>query len=198
MSHRGLQLDDLEKTALSKILELKEVNISRLSEAVGSPKANVFRRVERLEEMEILTSRYEGRQRMVSINPASADDVRTILGVVPSKRTLILVSDRSARKLVDYFRPDEVIFLTVEGLYANPDPNLGFSNVKTVILPDSLVECYNRVQSLVTEEKTRRNALVAIGITEATGIVSVAAGMVARDTHTPVLVVEGDEIRQLL
>jgi len=198
LSHRGLQLDDLEKTALSKVLELKEVNISRLSEALGSPKANVFRRVERLEGMEILTSRYEGRQRMVSINPASADDVRTILGVVPSKRTLILVSDRSARKLVDYFRPDEVIFLTVEGLYANPDPNLGFSNVKTVILPDSLVECYNRVQSLVTEEKTRRNALVAIGITEATGIVSVAAGMVARDTHTPVLVVEGDEIRQLL
>ncbi|MEM2904259.1 MAG: helix-turn-helix domain-containing protein [Candidatus Bathyarchaeia archaeon] len=198
MSHRGLQLDDLEKTALSKILELKEVNVSRLSAAVGSPKANVFRRVERLEEMEILTSRYEGRQRMVSLNPASADDVRAILGIVPSKRTLILVSDRSAQKLIDYFKPDEVILLTVEGFYVNSGISLGSVKLRTMILPDSLVECYNRVQALVTEEKTKQNALVAIAITEATGIVSVAAGMVARDTHTPVLVVEGDQIRQLL
>lgn len=198
MSHRGLHLDDLEKTALSKILELKEVNISRLSQAMGSPKANVFRRVERLEEMEILTSRYEGRQRKVSINPASADDVRTILGVVPSKRTLILVSERSARRLIDYFKPDEVIFLAVQGLYVASGLSLGFTKLRTVILPNSLVDCCNGVQDLVTEEKIRRNALVAIGLTEATGVVSVAAGMVARDTHTPVLVVEDDGIRQLL
>ena len=42
-----------------------------------------------------------------------------------------------------------------------------------------------------------KNAYVAIGIT-GNGTASIAAGMVARDTATPILVVEGDNIQQII
>jgi phosphoribosylcarboxyaminoimidazole (NCAIR) mutase len=49
----------------------------------------------------------------------------------------------------------------------------------------------------VREEKSHKNAYMAIAIT-GNGVASVAAGMVARDTVTPVLTVENDEIKQII
>ena len=42
-----------------------------------------------------------------------------------------------------------------------------------------------------------QNSLVAIGIT-GNGIASIAAGMVARDTFTPILTIENGEIKQII
>jgi DNA-binding Lrp family transcriptional regulator len=188
----NMPFDDLEKTVLQYILESKEINISQLSEKIGESKANVYRRIEHLEDEQILKSRHLGRQRIVSINPAAIDDVRGVLGIVPSGRVLVLVAESHAKELVEYFKPHETILLTT-----SPDLELDMPNVRRVVLPEALGECYHTIHDLIREEKVMKNADVAIGLT-GNGTAAIAAGMVARDTATPILIVEGGEIRQIV
>jgi len=159
---------------------------------MSEPKANVHRRIERLENERIIQSQQVGRQRILSINPSAVDVVRGVLGVVPSARVLVLVSKEYASKIIEYFKPHEVFFLTT-----SPDIDLQLENVKRILLPESLRGCYERIYGFVREEKSLKNAYVVIAIT-GNGIASVAAGMVARDTSTPILVVEAGEIKQIV
>lgn len=69
--------------------------------------------------------------------------------------------------------------------------------MKRILLPENLRECYERIYAFIREEKSFKNAYVAIAIT-GNGVASIAAGMVARDTSTPILVVERGEIRQIV
>jgi len=188
----GYEFDDLERAVLQSILESREINISQLSAKLGEPKANVHRRIQHLEDELIIKSQYMGRQRVVSLNPAAIDKVRGVLGMVPTARVLALVSPRHAEKLFDYFKPHETLLLTT-----NPDIELEIPNVRKVILSDNLGECYKRIYELIREEKVVKNTYVAIGIT-GNGTASIAAGMVARDTVTPILIVEDGEIRQIV
>jgi len=184
--------DDLEREVLQNILESKEINISQLSERIGEAKANVYRRIEHLEDEEIVRSRHLGRQRIVSINPSAIDDVRSALGIVPSGRVLALVAGSHAKELAEYFKPHEILLLTTKS-----DINIDIPNVRKVLLPDNLGECYRQIHELIREEKVMNNADVAIGLTS-NGTAAIAAGMVARDTATPILVVEDGEIRQIV
>jgi DNA-binding MarR family transcriptional regulator len=177
---------------LEHLLQFKEMNLSQLSKRMSEPKANVHRRIERLENEKIIRSQQVGRQRILSINPAAADVVREALGVVPSARVLVLVSKEHAMKIIDYFKPHEVFFLTT-----SPNIGLQLENVKQILLPESLRECYERIYTFIREEKSLKNAYVVIAIT-GNGIASIAAGMVARDTSTPVLTVEAGEIKQIV
>jgi len=184
-------LDDVEKALLENVLGSGNLNLSQLSKKLEEPKANVHRRIERLEEEKILESQQVGRQRIVSINPAAVDRVRGALGLVPSARVLVLVSIENASKVIDFFKPHEIYFLTTEKAH-----KLDIGNCTKILLPESLKDCYERIYSFVREEKSYKNADVAIGIT-GNGIASIAAGMVARDTCTPILTVENEEIRQI-
>jgi DNA-binding Lrp family transcriptional regulator len=188
----NLRLDEVEKALLENVLGSGNLNVSQLSKKLDEPKANVHRRIERLEEERILESQQIGRQRIVSINPAAVDKVRGILGIVPSARVLVLVSQEHALKMINFFKPHEIYFLTTK-----PDLNLDFENVKRILLSESLKECYERIYGFVREEKSYKNAYIAIAIT-GNGIASIAAGMVARDTLTPILTVENDEIKQIV
>lgn len=188
----NVRLDELEKALLENILQFRDLNVSQLSKKLGKPKANVHRRIERLEEERIIESQYIGRQRILSINPATIDKVRGVLGIVPSARVLILVSKEHALKIIDFFKPHEIYFLII-----NPAINLNFENAKRILLPESLRECYEHIYGFVREEKSYKNKYVAIAIT-GNGIASIAAGMVARDTSTPILIVENDEIKQII
>lgn len=188
----NLRLDEVEKALLENVLGSGNLNVSQLSKKLDEPKANVHRRIERLEEERILESQQVGRQRIVSINPAAVDKVRGVLGIVPSARLLVLVSREHALKIIDFFKPHEIYFLTTK-----PDLNLDFENVKRILLSESLKECYERIYGFVREEKSHKNAYIAIAIT-GNGIASIAAGMVARDTLTPILTVENDEIKQIV
>jgi DNA-binding Lrp family transcriptional regulator len=193
MSHLdSLRLDEVEKALLENVLNSGNLNLSQISKKLDEPKANVHRRIERLEDERIIESQLVGRQRVVSINPAAVDRVRGALGIVPSARVLVMVSQEHALKIIDFFKPHEIYFLTT-----NPDSNLNFENVKKVLLSESLKECYERIYGFVREEKSYKNAYVAIAIT-GNGIASIAAGMVARDTSTPILTVENDEIKQIV
>jgi DNA-binding Lrp family transcriptional regulator len=187
-----MRLDEVEKALLENVLQSGNLNVSQLSKKLDEPKANVHRRIERLEEERIIESQQMGRQRIVSINPAAVDKVRGVLGIVPSARVLILVSQEHASKIIDFFKPHEIYFLTT-----NPDASLGFENVNRMVLTESLKECYEHIYGFVREEKSYKNAYIAIAIT-GNGIASIAAGMVARDTATPILVVENDEIKQII
>ena len=177
---------------LQSILESREINITQISAKLGEPKANIHRRVEHLEDEMIIDSKYVGRQRLLSMNPAAIDKIRGTLGVVPTARVLTLVSSRHAKELYEYFKPHETVLLTTD-----PVIELEIPNVRKVVLPDNLAECYRRVHELIREEKVVKNAYVAIGIT-GNGTASIAAGMVARDTATPILIVEAGNIRQIL
>lgn len=188
----NVRLDELEKTLLENILQFRDLNVSQLSKKLGEPKANVHRRIERLEEERIIESQQIGRQRILSINPAAVDKVRGVLGIVPSSRVLILVSKDHALKVIEFFKPHEIYFLTT-----NPDIDLNSENVKRILLPGSLKECYEHIYGFVREEKSFKNAYIAIAIT-GNGIASIAAGMVARDTSTPILTVEAGEIKQIV
>lgn len=188
----GIKLDELEREMLEHLLQFKEMNLSQLSRKMSEPKANVHRRIERLENERIIQSQQVGRQRILSINPAAVDAVRGALGVVPSARVLVLVSKEYAVKIIDYFKPHEVFFLTT-----NPDVDLQLERVKRILLPENLRECYERIYAFIREEKSLKNAYVVIAIT-GNGIASIAAGMVARDTSTPILVVEAGEIKQIV
>jgi len=188
----NLRLDDVEKALLENVLNSGNLNLSQISKKIDEPKANVHRRIERLEDERIIESQLVGRQRVVSINPAAVDKVRGALGIVPSARVLVVVSQEHALKIIDFFKPHEIYFLTT-----NPDLNLRFEKVKKVLLSESLKECYERIYEFVRDEKSYKNAYVAIAIT-GNGIASVAAGMVARDTSTPILTVENDEIKQIV
>ena len=192
MSSYGVNapFDELERVVLQNILESKEINISQLSEKIGESKANVYRRIEHLEDEQILKSRHLGRQRIVSINPAAIDDIRGALGIVPSGRVLALVAESHAKELIEYFKPHETILLTTK-----TDPEFNLSNVRRIVLPESLG--YRLIHELVREEKVMNNADVAFGLT-GNGTAAIAAGMVARDTATPILIVEGGEIRQIV
>lgn len=191
-SSDGIKLDELEREMLEHLLQFKEMNLSQLSRELSEPKANVHRRIERLENERIIQSQQVGRQRILSINPAAVDVVRGALGVVPSARVLVLVSKEYAAKIIDYFKPHEVFFLTT-----NSDVDLQLENVKRILLPENLRECYERIYAFIREEKSLKNAYVVIAIT-GNGIASIAAGMVARDTSTPILVIEGGEIKQII
>jgi DNA-binding Lrp family transcriptional regulator len=191
-SSDGIKLDELEREMLEHLLQFKEMNLSQLSRKMSEPKANVHRRIERLENERIIQSQQVGRQRILSINPAAVDAVRGALGVVPSARVLVLVSKENAVKIIDYFKPHEVFFLTT-----NPDVDLQLERVKRILLPENLRECYERIYAFIREEKSLKNAYVVIAIT-GNGIASIAAGMVARDTSTPILVVEAGEIKQIV
>lgn len=191
-SSDGIKLDELEREMLEHLLQFKEMNLSQLSRELSEPKANVHRRIERLENERIIQSQQVGRQRILSINPAAVDAVRGALGVVPSARVLVLVSKEYAAKIIDYFKPHEVFFLTT-----NPDVDLQLERVKRILLPENLRECYERIYAFIREEKSLKNAYVVIAIT-GNGIASIAAGMVARDTSTPILVVEAGEIKQIV
>jgi DNA-binding Lrp family transcriptional regulator len=188
----NLRLDEVEKALLENVLGSGNLNVSQLSKKLDEPKANVHRRIERLEEERILESQQVGRQRIVSINPAAVDKVRGVLGIVPSARVLVLVSQEHALKMINFFKPHEIYFLTTK-----PDLNLNFENVKKILLSESLKECYERIYGFIREEKSYKNAYIAIAIT-GNGIASIAAGMVARDTLTPILTVENDEIKQIV
>lgn len=188
----NLRLDEVEKALLENVLNSGNLNLSQISKKLDEPKANVHRRIERLEDERIIESQLVGRQRVISINPAAVDRVRGALGIVPSARVLVMVSQEHALKIIDFFKPHEIYFLTT-----NPDSNLNFENVKKVLLSESLKECYERIYEFVREEKSYKNAYVAIAIT-GNGIASIAAGMVARDTSTPILTVEHDEIKQIV
>lgn len=188
----NIKLDGLERELLEHLLQFKEMNLSQLSRKMSEPKANVHRRIERLENERIIQSQQVGRQRILSINPAAVDAVRGALGVVPSARVLVLVSKEYAAKIIDYFKPHEVFFLTT-----NPDVDLQLENVKQILLPENLRECYERIYAFIREEKSLKNAYVVIAIT-GNGIASIAAGMVARDTSTPILIVEAGEIKQIV
>lgn len=193
MSHLdNLRLDDVEKALLENVLNSGNLNLSQISKKLDEPKANVHRRIERLEDEKIIESQLVGRQRVISINPAAVDRVRGALGIVPSARVLVMVSQEHALKIIDFFKPHEVYFLTT-----NPDSNLNFENVKKILLSESLKECYERIHEFVREEKSYKNAYLAIAIT-GNGIASIAAGMVARDTSTPILTVENNEIKQIV
>jgi len=187
----GIKLDELEREMLEHLLQFKEMNLSQLSRKMSEPKANVHRRIERLENEKIIQSQQVGRQRILSINPAAVDVVRGALGVVPSARVLVLVSEEYASKIIDYFKPHEVFFLTT-----NPAVDLKIVNVKRILLPENLRECYESIYAFIREEKSLKNAYVVIAIT-GNGIASIAAGMVARDTSTPILIVEEGEIKQI-
>ena len=186
------KFDDLERAVLQSILESREINISQISAKLGEPKANVHRRVQHLEDERIINSQYIGRQRLVSLNPAAIDRVRGAIGIVPAARVLALVSSRHAKDLFAYFKPHETIFLTTE-----PEIELEIPKVRKIVLPSNLGECYKHVYDLIREEKVVKNSYVAIGIT-GNGMASIAAGMVARDTATPILIVEDGKIRQIL
>jgi DNA-binding MarR family transcriptional regulator len=188
----NVRLDDVEKALLENVLQSGNLNLSQLSKKLDQPKANVHRRIERLEEERIIESQQMGRQRIISINPAAVDKVRGVLGIVPSARVLILVSQEHASKVIEFFKPHEIYFLTTD-----PDLNVGFENVKRILLSESLKGCYERIYGFVREEKSYKNAYIAIAIT-GNGIASIAAGMVARDTLTPILTVENDEIKQIV
>lgn len=188
----SIRLDEVERALLENVLGSGNLNLSQLSKKLDEPKANVHRRIERLEEERILESQQVGRQRVVSINPAAVDRVRGALGIVPSARVLVLVSAENASKVIDFFKPHEIYFLTTER-----DRNLDFENCTRILLPESLKDCYERIYGFVREEKSYKNAYIAIGIT-GNGIASIAAGMVARDTCTPILTVEHDEIKQII
>jgi DNA-binding Lrp family transcriptional regulator len=187
----GIKLDELEREMLEHLLQFREMNLSQLSRKMSEPKANVHRRIERLENEKIIQSQQVGRQRILSINPAAVDVVRGALGVVPSARVLVLVSEEYASKIIDYFKPHEVFFLTT-----NPVVDLKIGNAKRILLPENLRECYESIYAFVREEKSLKNAYVVIAIT-GNGIASIAAGMVARDTSTPILIVEKGEIKQI-
>lgn len=188
----NLRLDEVEKALLENVLGSGNLNVSQLSKKLDEPKANVHRRIERLEEERIIESQQIGRQRIVSINPAAVDRVRGALGIVPSARVLVLVSQEHALKIIDFFKPHEIYFLTTK-----TDLNLDYENVKRILLSESLKESYERIYAFVREEKSYKNAYIAIAIT-GNGIASIAAGMVARDTATPILTVENDEIKQIV
>jgi DNA-binding Lrp family transcriptional regulator len=186
-----LRLDEVEKALLENVLGSANLNLSQLSKRLDEPKANVHRRIERLEDRRIIESQLVGRQRLISINPAAVDKVRGALGIVPSARVLVMVSQEQALKIIDFFKPHEIYYLTT-----NPDSNLEFENVTKILLSNSLKECYEHIFGFVREEKSYKNAYIAIAIT-GNGIASVAAGMVARDTSTPILTVENGEIKQM-
>lgn len=186
----NIKLDDVERAMLENLIEFKEMNLSQLSRRLSEPKANIHRRVERLEEGRIIESQQIGRQRVLSINPAAIDKVRGTLGVVPDSRVLVLVSKEYATKVMEYFKPHETFFLTTD-----PDAELKLENVKRIELPENLRACYERIHAFIREEKSLKNAYVAIAIT-GNGVASIAAGMVARDTLTPILFVESGEIKQ--
>lgn len=188
----NIKLDGVERALLQQLLQCRDMNLSQLSRKLSEPKANVHRRIERLEEERIIESQQIGRQRILSINPAAVDKVRGSLGIVPSARVLVLVSTESAVRIVEFFKPHEVFFLTT-----SPDIDLQIENVKRILLPENLRECYERIYAFIREEKSFKNAYVAIAIT-GNGVASIAAGMVARDTSTPILVVESGEIRQIV
>jgi len=120
------------------------------------------------------------------------DKVRGVLGVVPSARILVLVSRSHAKELVEYFKPHEIVFLTTKR-----NLELKFENVRKVVLPQSLQERYDQIYAFIREEKSLKNSHVVVGIT-GNGIASVAAGMVARDTSTPILTIEHGEIKQII
>jgi DNA-binding transcriptional ArsR family regulator len=186
----NIKLDEVEKALLENLIEFKEMNLSEISRRLSEPKANVHRRVERLEEERIIESQQVGRQRILSINPAAIDKVRGALGVVPALRVLVLVSKEYATKIIDHFKPHETFFLTTD-----PDAEVKLENVKRIQLPANLRICYERIHKFIREEKSLKNAYVAIAIT-GDGVASIAAGMVARDTLTPILFVESGEIKQ--
>lgn len=188
----NVRLDELERALLGSILHFREINMSQLSKKLGEPKANVHRRLKRLEDEKLIESQQIGRQRILSINPSAVDKVRSVLGIVPSARVLLLVSKKYAAKIIEFFKPHETFFLTT-----NPELNLNLENVKRMILPESLKECYERIYGFIREEKSFKNAYVAIAIT-GNGIASIAAGMVARDTSTPILIIEAGEIKQMV
>lgn len=188
----NLRLDEVEKALLENVLGSGNLNVSQLSKKLDEPKTNVHRRIERLEEERIIESQQIGRQRIISISPAAVDKVRGVLGIVPSARVLVLVSQEHAMKIIDFFKPHEIYFLTTK-----PDINLDFANVNRILLSESLKECYERIYGFVREEKSYKNAYIAIAIT-GNGIASIAAGMVARDTLTPILTVENGEIKQIV
>ena len=119
----NIRLDEVERALLENVLGSGNLNLSQLSKKLDEPKANVHRRIERLEEERILESQQIGRQRIVSINPAAVDKVRGALGIVPTARVLVLVSPQNASKLIDFFKPHEIYFLTTER-----NPNLDFEN----------------------------------------------------------------------
>ncbi len=186
----NIKLDEVEKALLENLIEFKEMNLSELSRRLSEPKTNVHRRVERLEEERIIESQQIGRQRILSINPAAIDKVRGVLGVIPASRVLVLVSKEHATKIMDYFKPHRTFFLTTD-----PDAELKLENVQRIQLPESLRACYERIREFIREEKSLKNAYVAIAIT-GNGVAAIAAGMVARDTLTPILFVESKEIKQ--
>jgi len=188
----NIKLDEVERALLEHLIQFKEMNLSQLSRKLNEPKANVHRRVERLEDERIIESQQIGRQRVLSINPSAVDVVRGALGVVPTARVLVLVSEEHVAKIIDYFKPHEIFFLTT-----NSNINLQFKNVKLILLPDNLRVCYERIYAFIREEKSLKNAYVAIAIT-GNGVASIAAGMVARDTSTPILFVEDGEIKQTI
>jgi DNA-binding Lrp family transcriptional regulator len=188
----NIKLDEIEKALLEHLIQFKEMNLSELSRKLSEPKTNIHRRVERLEEERIIESQQIGRQRILSINPAAVDVVRGALGVVPTARVLVLVSEEHAIKIIDYFKPHEIFFLTT-----NPNADLRLENVKRILLPENLRICYERIYAFIREEKSLKNAYVAIGIT-GNGVASIAAAMVARDTLTPILFVEAGNIKQTL
>jgi DNA-binding MarR family transcriptional regulator len=188
----NLRLDEVERALLENVLHTGNLNLSQLSRKLDEPKANVHRRIERLEEERIIESQQIGRQRIISITPAAVDKVRGVLGIVPSARVLVLISQEHALKIIDFFKPHEIYFLTT-----NCEADLKFENVKKLVLPENLKECYERIYVFVREEKSYKNVYMAIAIT-GNGIASIAAGMVARDTATPILTVENDEIKQII
>jgi DNA-binding Lrp family transcriptional regulator len=188
----NLRLDEVERALLENVLHTGNLNLSQLSRKLDEPKANVHRRIERLEEERIIESQQIGRQRIISITPAAVDRVRGVLGIVPSARVLVLISQEHALKIIDFFKPHEIYFLTT-----NCEADLKFENVKKLVLPENLKECYERIYVFVREEKSYKNVYMAIAIT-GNGIASIAAGMVARDTATPILTVENDEIKQII
>jgi len=201
ISHRGselfshsdnIKLDEVERALLEQLLQCREMNLSQLSRKLSEPKTNVHRRIERLEEERIIESQQIGRQRILSINPAAVDKVRGSLGIVPSARVLVLVATEHATKIIQFFKPHEIFFLTT-----SPKIDLKIENVKRILLPENLRECYERIYAFIREEKSFKNAYVVIAIT-GDGIASIAAGMVARDSSTPILVVEGGEIKQIV
>ena len=150
-----IQFDNLEKALLGHIFQSKEINVSQLSKELGQPKANVHRRIERLENERIIKSHHMGRQRILSLDPSAVDKVRGVLGVVPSARILVLVSRSHAKELVEYFKPHEIVFLTTKR-----NLELKFENVRKVVLPQSLQECYDQIYAFIREEKSLKNSML--------------------------------------
>jgi len=194
-----LDLRDRDQAILATLAREGSMNLSKLTKELGQPMGSVYRSVERLETKDLLESWRRGRERLISLSPRRLSEVRASIGLLPSLRVLVVVSDVDLPVLKKAFKPDQVVMLVVyqEGSGEVPLKEAG-RGLLVAKVPDGFEPCRRAVAGLLKEKMLGENCEVGVGLSSTSaGLLTMASLVAAREMGVPVLIAENGKVNMI-